>query len=203
MVRALLLRQQRDEGFLQRRLAGLVQHFLQRAAGDDLAVVHGHQPIEALRFVHVGGGDHHAHLRATRADSVDQIPELAARQRVDAGGRLVEDQQVRIVDQRAAEAELLLHAAGELAGRSGLERIKRSRGQKLCDLGAAFGRRLPEQTAEEIDVLEYAQRRIEIAAEPLRHVGDARAQAFELGGALEIAVEHHDLAGSGSCAHRR
>src|SRR5215831_3600893 len=54
------------------------------------------------------------------ANSVDQVPELAARQWVNASGGLVENEQVRIVDQRAAKAELLLHAAGKLAGGAGL-----------------------------------------------------------------------------------
>ena len=38
--------------------------------------------------------------RALGADGVDQVPELRARQRP-AGGRFVQDQQVRVVDQRA------------------------------------------------------------------------------------------------------
>ncbi len=71
---------------------------------------------------HVGGGDDHAHAWALGADALDQIPELAPRERIDAGGRLVEDQQVGVVDQRAAQAELLLHAARELAGRARQER---------------------------------------------------------------------------------
>ena len=53
---------------------------------------------------------------------LDQFPELAARQRIDAGRRLVEDQEIGIVHQRAAQAELLLHAAGQLAGRTVDER---------------------------------------------------------------------------------
>ena len=151
----------------------LAKQLLQRAGGDDLAVVHRHQPVEALGFVHVGGGDHHAHLRPARADRVDEVPELAARQRIDAGRRLVEDEEVGIVDERAAEAELLLHAAGELAGRTGLELVHGGGGQEFGNAGSALLRALPEQAAEEIDVLEHAQRRIEIAPEALRHVGDA------------------------------
>lgn len=46
-----------DERLFQVGLARLFQHVLQRAAGDDLAVVHGHELVD------VGGGDHHAHLR--------------------------------------------------------------------------------------------------------------------------------------------
>ena len=121
---ALGLRHQRDEGLVEIGLAGLGEQLLQRAGGDDLAVVHRHQPVEALGLVHIGGGDDDAHLRPARADRVDEVPELAARQRIDAGRRLVEDEKVGIVDQGAAEAQLLLHAAGELAGGTRLELLQ-------------------------------------------------------------------------------
>ena len=45
-----------------------------------------------------------------------QLPELAPRHRIDAGRRFVEQQQLRLVDQRAGERELLLHAAGQAVG---------------------------------------------------------------------------------------
>ena len=114
-----------------------------------LAGVHRHQPVEALGLVHVGGRDHHAHAGPARADAVDQLPELAARQRIDAGRRLVEDQQIRVVDQRAAEAELLLHAAGELAGRpvaegrqvGGRRAARRCAARALRATGRTAGRR--------------------------------------------------------------
>jgi hypothetical protein len=44
-------------------------------------------------------------------DPLDQLPELAPRQRVDTGRRFVEYQKIGIVDQRAAKAELLPHPA--------------------------------------------------------------------------------------------
>ena len=153
----------------------LSQQLLQRAGAMILPSSIAISQSKRSRFVHVGGGDDDTHLRAARADRVDEIPELAARERIDAGRRLVENEQIRIVDQRAAEAELLLHAAGELAGGPIVERIEARGGQKLVDPGAALRRRLTEQSAEEVDVLEHAERRIEIAAEALRHVGDAAA----------------------------
>src|SRR5215472_17981518 len=76
---------------------------------------------------------------------------------------------------------------------AGLERIKRSGGQKFGDLGAPLGGRLPEQPAKEIDVLEYTKCRIEIAAQALRHIGDARAQAFKVRPLGYVAVEDADL----------
>ena len=113
---ALHLRQQRDEGLFERTGFGARQQVLRRAGGEHPPVVHGDQPVEARGLFHVGGGDQHTHAGPVGTDALDEFPELPSRQRVDAGGGLVEDQQVGIVDQRATEAELLLHAAGQLAG---------------------------------------------------------------------------------------
>ncbi len=45
-----------------------------------------------------------------------QLPELAPRDRIDAGRRLVEQQHLRLVDERAGERQLLLHAARQAIG---------------------------------------------------------------------------------------
>jgi hypothetical protein len=163
MQGALCFRQQSDEGFFECRLARLFQHFVQRATGDDLAVIHGHEPVEALGFVHIGRRHHHAHLRASRPDRVDEVPELTARKRIHARRRFVENEQIRIVDERATEAELLLHAPGKFACGTILERIQSRGCQELGDPGPPLGLRLAEQTAEEIDILEDAKRRVKIA----------------------------------------
>ena len=150
--RALGLGQNGDEGIVESSSPVLASSS-SRSRGDDLAVIHRHQPVEARSLVHVGGGDHHTHLRTPGADSVDRVPELPPRQRIDAGSRLIENQQIRIVDQRAAQAEFLLHAAGKLACRSILEWIERSGGEQFGDPRAALGGSLAEQPTEEVDVL--------------------------------------------------
>ena len=50
------------------------------------------------------------------ARRVDLVPEVAARLGVDAGGRLVEQQQLRLVQQAGGKRQPLLPAAGKLAG---------------------------------------------------------------------------------------
>ena len=104
-----------------------VKDFLRRATRDDLAVIHRGEPIEPARFVHIRGCDNHAHEWAMRADRIDQLPELPPRERIDAGGGLIENKEIRIVHQRAAEADFLLHAARELAAGSIWKRVE-SRG---------------------------------------------------------------------------
>jgi len=186
--------QQRDEGRFQILAGGARQQFGRRAGIQHAALVHGHQPVETLRLVHVGGRHQHAHAGTVTADARDQLPELAARQWVDAGGGFVEDQQVRVVDQRAAQPQLLLHAARQLAGRAlGEGRQTGAVGQIGDALAALFGI-LAEQAAEEIQVLEHGEGRVEILAQPLGHVGDARADPAAMAFVGHVAIEHPDLA---------
>jgi ABC-type dipeptide/oligopeptide/nickel transport system ATPase component len=43
----------------------------------------GDQPLEPFGLLHIGGRDDDAHARAARAYALDQLPELAARQRIE------------------------------------------------------------------------------------------------------------------------
>ena len=69
------------------------------ALRNDLAVVHSGEPIEPARLIHIRGRDNHAHLRPAQADRIDEFPELPPGEWIDAGGRLVENEQIRIVHQ--------------------------------------------------------------------------------------------------------
>ena len=55
-----------------------------------------------------------------RDEVVDQPPELPARQRIDAAGRLVEEDDRRLVEDGAAEREPLPPAARQVAGQRAL-----------------------------------------------------------------------------------
>ena len=117
---ALLLRQEGDEGRVQVPGPGARQQLRRRAGGEHVAGVHRHQPVEAGGLLHVGGRHQDAHARPVGPDAIDQLPELAARQRIDAGGRLVEDQQVRVVDQAQHRQSFCFMPPDSLpAGRSG------------------------------------------------------------------------------------
>ncbi len=88
--------------------------FLGRAAREQFAEGDVRQAVAALRLVHVVRGDQEG--QALGGEPVDLLPEIAARLRVHAGGRLVEQKQFRLVDQAGGERQALLPAAGELAG---------------------------------------------------------------------------------------
>jgi hypothetical protein len=51
---------------------------------------------------------------------------------------------------------------------------------------------LAEQPAEEIEILEHAQGRIEVAAKTLRHIGDAAVAGLAMGGLAHVATERVD-----------
>ena len=119
---------------------------------------------------------------------VDQPPELPPRQRVDAAGRLVEEQDRRLVQDRAAEREPLAPAAGEIArqrvlaaGEAGhLEHERAPLGSSRAPVEAV-------DAAEEADVLIDGQQLVE--REPLRHVADALLHAFRIAGDVDAADE--------------
>ncbi len=93
------------------------------------------------------------------------------------------------MDQRAAQAELLLHPARQLSCRPALEGVETRGLEQFVDPPPALRRALAEQAAMEIDILEDAQGRIEIAAETLRHIGDARTVHPAVGLVGHVAVE--------------
>ena len=72
------------------------------------------QLVAALGLVHVMRADQHRD--AARRERVQLLPEVAARAGVDAGGRLVEQQQLGLVQHAGREREALLPAAGQRAG---------------------------------------------------------------------------------------
>src|SRR5438105_1250694 len=67
--------------------------------------------MAVLSFFHVMGGDENG--PAGGRELINQIPESASRNRVDARGGLVEKQNRRVVQDRAAQRQPLLPATGK------------------------------------------------------------------------------------------
>ncbi len=107
------------------RLDMLRNQIARCALGHNAACVENREAVaESLRFVHEMRRQQNrlAFLQQT----LQALPDQVTRLRIEAGGRLVEQQQVRIVHQRACQRQAPLHAAGEcrewrrlLAGESG------------------------------------------------------------------------------------
>jgi len=124
------------------------------------------------------------------ADAVDKFPELAAGKRIHTGGGLIQDQQIRVMDECTAQSQFLLHTAGKLARGAVCEGSQAGTGQQLLDAPLPLFTRLAEQAAEEIDVLEHRQGHVEVAPQPLGHVGDARAHDATVAAVAHVAAEN-------------
>ncbi len=107
---------------------------------------------------------------------MEDEPQLAARDRVDAERRLVEEQDPRLVHEAARERELLLHAAGELAREAVLELAQAAERVEALETGGPLAPGHPVQVGVEVQVLPHGQ--VLVEAEPLGHVGDARLDAL-------------------------
>src|SRR5262249_19801749 len=101
--------------FELRQVAGLLAlEFARAALGHDLARDHHHYAVALFGLFEIVGGDQDR--GADVGQPVDHLPEGAARQRVDAGCRLVEEDHARLVHNGRAEGHALLPASGQTAG---------------------------------------------------------------------------------------
>ena len=129
--------------------------------------------IESLGLFHVGGRDDDAHARAARAHAVDQFPELPARQRIDAGRRFVENQEIGIVDRASSTSPSFCRMPPDsfFAGRSA-----NGASPVLCKsseiLHSRSARDCPNRRAKNSMFSRDAEVGIEVLAQPLRHIGD-------------------------------
>ena len=98
-----------------------------------------------------------------RGLAADQLLEPALVDRVEAGEGLVEDDQARLVDDRAEQLDGLRHALGQGADRLLRPFAKAMLGEQRIGAAAAFGQRQSAQRAHEGDRFARVHRRIEPA----------------------------------------
>ena len=169
---------------------GAVQDIFGASSSKHAAGIHRDQMVKRGSLLQIGTGDDQAHVRSRRAETRDQGPELTPRQRIDARCWLVQYQQIGVVDQRAAQAQLLFHAARELGRRAVGKGRETGRLQQLGDPLVALVPALAEKPAEEVHILPHRERGIEIAPQPLRHIGDLRTNSGPVPSTAHIAAQH-------------
>ena len=126
-------------------------HLVHGAVRQQMAIGDIGDLVTALGLVHVMGRDQHG--QPFGRERMDLVPEIAPRLGIDAGGRLVQQQQLRIGQRAGAERQPLLPAAGELAGELLLAAVEAdaldhvARGSLAHCAGRRAARRIPDSRA--------------------------------------------------------
>ena len=142
--------------------------------------------------------------RAERALQLVQAePGLEAQLGVEVGERLVEQEQLRLADDRPGQRHALLLAAGELAGRAREQVADVDLGGGGGDRALDLARRRADHLQRKADVLRHRHVRIErVALEHHRHVALARLLRGDVGAVHRHRAGAHRLQ-AGEDAQRR
>ena len=140
----------------------------------------------------MGGDDQR---RAALLESVEPVPQQMTRLGVEAGGRLVEDHQLRLVDERSGDGQPPLHAARErldlvLGALGELHEL-----EELVSAAARHGAGNVEVAGVHLEV--FAHRQLGVEVVDLRHHTQTRLDLARLAG--RVHADHRQLA----VAHRR
>lgn len=134
---------------------------------------------------------------ARLSQSSSSSPRSASAEHVERRERLVETQQLGLHRERAGEADLLAHAARELAGIGALEAGEADELDQALGVIAPFGRRDPARLERDLHVLDHREPGKE--REGLEHDGRVRIDAGE----RRAAIEHPPARGAMSPATMR
>ena len=172
---------------------GPMGQFRRRSLGQHPALAHHVHPGTAFGLVHVGRVDHHAQPFTPHQLQQD-LPQVTTRQRVHPHAGLVQQQQGRRTHQRAGQAQLLLHPARELAGRTRREAVHVHHLQQTGKAFVPLGLWHAMQVRMEIEVLLHAE--VLVQAETLGHVADLVLHPLRV--PRHVHAQHLQLAGIGN-----
>src|SRR5690606_10762840 len=110
-------------------------------------------------LVHVVRGDEDR--RALTGEGADELPEVAARARIDARGGLVEEHDARAMEQRRAEREPLAQTARQLTRVRTAERAHPDELEHLVDARPQRTPRAAVDPAEELEVVLHREVQVE------------------------------------------
>ena len=162
------------------------------AFGDHPAVVdHGDPVGQLVGFVEVLRGEQHG--RAAGDDRAHDLPDLVAAARVQAGGRLVQEQQVRSDDDAGRDVEAAAHAAGQLRDQAPGRVLQIEDREQVVRALSRPAAGLAEQPGEQHQVLQRGQFLVDG-----RELGGQADLGADGGGVIDdVVAEHPCRAGVG------
>lgn len=153
--------------------------------GEDAALAHEEQVVAALGLVHDVGGDEDRRA-AGGGDVVEEVPQVAAQDGVEADGGFVEDQELGSAEQGDGEGDAAALAAGEVAGEGAGAAGEVDVGDGAGDGGGSAvggGSAGVEDGGEVVEVLPDGE--VVVDAGCLGDVADAGAEPGVAGGVAE------------------
>ena len=163
------------------------------ALGHDPALVDDHDPVaELLGLVHVVRGEHEG--GAALLEPEQPVPQHVPGLRVEAGGRLVEHEDARLVDQRPGDGQPPLHAARQVVDLGVALLLELREPQELVGPRRAHGPGDAEVAAVHDEVVPHAQLGVEVVL--LRHHAEQRPDLR----AVRVGVEAEHASGLPRCA---
>src|SRR5208283_1106127 len=136
--------------------------------------MHQQQPVAAFGLIEISSRDQYRY--PLEDQRVKDAPKFAARDRIDASGGLIEQQQLRRVDQGTGNAKLAFHTAGELAGQT-ISKPGHTRSlEQMIFSWLPHGPAYFEDVGIKADVLGDGE--ILVEAELLGHVADSALDRF-------------------------
>ena len=119
---------------------------------DQPSLMHQQHGAASFGLVQIGGAEEHGHALGLH-DPVDNAPKLAARHRIDADRRLVEQQKSGNAHQGAGETEFLFHSARQFARQPIRERREAGHMQQFGIARRTIGRRNILKIGIKIEIL--------------------------------------------------
>ncbi len=170
-----------------------LEHVLGRAVGEDAPVDHDQAVEPVRRAVEVVG--RHQHRQPVGHEAAHEPQQRLLGRRVDPGGGLVEQQQERLLSDRAGDEDALLLPARELADVPAGQLAEVERLDRAVDRAPVVGRERPERPQARVaphrDHVAHADREAPVDVLDLRHVAD-RPGRQPVG---RLALDAHGAAG--------
>src|SRR6185312_1687206 len=159
-ARSVRLHEITDESVLERFGAARLDEIRGRAGDQHAPRINERDAVASLRFVHEVGRDEDRH--ALVAGKVDQrLPEPVAREGIDARGRLVEDEEIGLMDDGARERQPLPYPQGHVA-RALIEVILETEPcDELADARLRLLRSKMEEARVKVEVLAHGKLAVE------------------------------------------
>jgi len=155
-----------------------LEHVMGHALFQNPSLMHEGDPRAARSLVHIGSGDENSHAFANERGN--QVPEFPTTYRINAVGRLVENQHLWLMQQGAGQREFFVHASRQGIGSSVVESLQSGQLEQFFSTFRILGLAQTEHRREKREVFTHGQ--VPVQAILLGHITDGSPHFGGFGG---------------------